>query len=142
MIQRIQTVYLFLGALAAGAPLLLSPMWSGEAAQQFGWFTPVAVGLAALTAVGALAIISLYKQRPRQRAFAAGLQMLAALMTILFFVSYYGVEALGIRTAEGALDFEKIAFLVLPVVAYGFFLLARRAIQSDIELVRSMDRLR
>ena len=44
---------------------------------------------------------------------------------------FVGAEAAGI-----------IAIVLLPVLAYVFFLLARRGIDKDIALVRSMDRLR
>jgi peptidoglycan/LPS O-acetylase OafA/YrhL len=142
MIQRIQSVYLLLGALAMGGMLFLSALWSGPAAQQFGWFAPVAASLAGLTAAGALGTIFLYRNRKRQRAGAAGLQVLAALVTVLVFVAHYAAGALNLRASGGEIALGKAALLALPIVAYGLFLLARRAIQSDIELVQSMDRLR
>lgn len=142
MIQRIQTVYLFLGAMALGAMFLLDQFYSSAPAVAFGWFLPAAALLAGLTAAGALAAIFLYGTRKRQRALVAGLQVLAALLTVLLFVSYYAAGTLNFRTGGGAFDVGKAVFLVLPVVAYLFFLLARRAIRRDIELVRSMDRLR
>jgi hypothetical protein len=142
MIQRIQTVYLVLGALASGALFLFDPLWGGAVVQRFGWFTPAAAALAGAAAAGALATVFLYGNRARQRTVTAGLQVLAALLTGLFFGGFYGAGALGLRGADGALDFGKLTFWALPVVAYIFFLLARRAIQSDIDLVRSMDRLR
>jgi hypothetical protein len=142
MIQRIQTVYLVLGALAAGALFFLDSLWSGAVVQQFGWFTPVTAALAGLTAVGALATVFLYNNREAQRSVTAGLQVLAALLTGGVFVGLYGAGALGLRGTGGTWNVSKIAFLALPIVAYLFFMLARRAIQSDIELVRSMDRLR
>ena len=142
MIQRIQTVYLVLGALAMGALFFFSELWSGPAAQEFGWFTPAAAVLAGLAAAGALATVFLYGNRARQRAFVAGLQVLAALVTVLLFVSYYGAGALGMTADAGGVDVGKLAFLALPIVAYVLFFLARRAVQRDIDLVRSMDRLR
>jgi hypothetical protein len=39
-------------------------------------------------------------------------------------------------------DWGKAAMLAMPILAYVFFLLARRGIDHDIELVESMDRLR
>lgn len=142
MIQRIQSVYLLLGALAMGALFFFEPMWSGEAARMFGWFTPVAAALAALTAAGALGTIFLHQNRRRQRAVVAGLQVMAAFTVVVLFAGFYGAGALNLRTESGALDVNTLIFLVLPVVAYLFFFLARRAVQSDIELVQSMDRLR
>ena len=142
MIQRIQTVYLILGALAVGGLFLLDPLWSGPTVQRYDWFSGTAAALAGLTAAGALGTVFLYNNRSRQRAVTAGLQVMAALLTGLLFVCFYGAGALGLRGAGGALDFSRITFLVLPIGAYVFFMLARRAIQSDIDLVRSMDRLR
>jgi ABC-type multidrug transport system fused ATPase/permease subunit len=142
MIQRRQTIYLVLGALAMGALFFLGPLWSGPAAKQFGWFTLAAAVLAGLTAAGALGAVCLYRNRSRQRAVVAGVQVLTALTAVLLFVSYYAAGALGLRGESGALDIAQIVFLVLPVAAYVLFFLARRAIRSDIELVKSMDRLR
>jgi hypothetical protein len=142
MIQRIQSIYLLLGALAMGGMLFLRPVWSGAAAQQFGWFTPTAVGLAGLTAAGALGTIFLYRNRKRQRTVAAGMQVLAALTTVVVFVAHYAAGALNLRAGGGGFALGKAALLALPVGTYVLLLLARRAIQSDIELVRSMDRLR
>ena len=40
MIQRIQTVYLVLGAVVLGALAFFGVVWEGAAATAQGWFTP------------------------------------------------------------------------------------------------------
>ncbi len=140
MIQRIQTVYLVLGAVVLGALLFFGVVWEGAATAQ-GWFTPVVVlfdGLAAAVAVGA---VFLYKNRPRQRKVIVVAQVLTIMLLITFCGGLYLVDALYVRTSQG-LDVGMLAALLLPIVAYVLFLLARRAVEKDIERVRSMDRLR
>jgi hypothetical protein len=44
--------------------------------------------------------------------------------------------------AAGGINWTKAAMLGLPILAYLLFFLARRGIDHDIELVKSMDRLR
>ena len=141
MIQRIQTVFLALGAIALGALLLSNIVWEGAAAQAHGWFLPVVVGLGGLAALVAVGAILLYKDRSRQRK----LIVLAQGLTIFLLVGLYGgmylADSLYVRTTQG-LDVGMLITLLLPILAYVLFLLARRAVSKDIELVESMDRLR
>lgn len=138
MIQRIQTVYLVLGAGALGALLFFSAVWQ-NAAQ--GWFIPAVLvvdGLAVAAAVGA---IFLFKDRPKQRRVIVLAQILTTVLLLVFCGGLYLEGALYVRTAEG-LDVGLLVALLLPIVAYILFFLARRGVEKDIELVRSMDRLR
>ncbi len=141
MIQRIQSVYLVLGAVVLGALVFFGVVWEGAAATAQGWFTPVVVlfdGLAAAVAVGA---VFLYKNRLRQRKVIVVAQGLTVMLLITFCGGLYLVDALYVRTSQG-LDVGMLAALLLPIVAYVLLLLARRAVEKDIERVRSMDRLR
>jgi len=63
------------------------------------------------------------------------------MLLITFCGGLYLVDVLSIRTSQG-LDVGMLVALLLPIVAYVLFLLARRAVEKDIERVRSMDRLR
>lgn len=141
MIQRIQTVYLFVGAAAVAALLFFDLAWSGPAAQMQSWFTPAVVALTVLVAASGIGAIFLYANRTLQRKAVVAVQLLTVLLVLAIFGGLYLSDALTV-TANGAFDAAKLAALLLPVGAYVLFFLARRAIESDIELVRSMDRLR
>ena len=107
----------------------------------YGWFAPavlISAGVAALTGIVA---VFLYKDRPRQKQVIVIAQMLVLLHAILLYAGLYAAGTLSVQTPEGV-SIERVAGLVLPILAYVFYALARRSVQKDIELVRSMDRLR
>ena len=74
MIQRIQTVYLFVGALVLAAFGFFEMPWVSEAAATYVWFVPSLVGLLILTAAGALGAIFLYENRETQRSVVVAVQ--------------------------------------------------------------------
>ena len=140
MIQRIQSIYLLLGALTLLALLLFDDIWQGAAAVQ-AWFSPVLLVLIFLTVAIAIGAIFMYKDRKRQRSAVVVAQFLALVLLAVFYLGLYLVGALGV-TVAGVVDTARVVALLLPVVAYIFFYLARKGIERDIALVRSMDRLR
>ncbi|HYE97244.1 MAG TPA: DUF4293 family protein [Rubricoccaceae bacterium] len=141
MIQRLQTLYLLLGAGLLGCFLALVGPWSEAAAPFLPWLGYATTALAALgIAVGLLAIF-LYKQRERQQAVI----LTALVLTLLLVLALGGALAylhfqVGMRVEEG----EAVGYftLLLPVAAYLAYWMARRGVRRDIALVRSMDRLR
>lgn len=141
MIQRIQTVYLVLGILALAGLLLVDAIWSGPAATSYAWFAPAVLSAAGVAALVGAAAIFLYKDRSRQKQVVVGAQFLVLLHAIILYGGLYMAGTLSVRTPEGV-SVERVIGLLLPILAYVFFALARRSIQKDIELVRSMDRLR
>ncbi len=141
MIQRIQTVYLFLGALALAALGFFNQLWSSAAASTYGWFFPSVVGLIVVTAAGALGAIFLYENRKTQRSVVVGVQVATVVLAGVLYAGLYMTAELNFGGGR-AIDWGKTAMLVLPILAYLFFFLARRGIDHDIELVKSMDRLR
>lgn len=141
MIQRIQTVYLFLGALALVALGLFDLPWSSAAASTYAWFVPSLIGLILVTAGTALGAIFLYENRPTQRTVVVGVQIGTIVLAGVLYGGLYLTAELTF-TSGGSLDWGRTLPLALPIVAYALFLLARRGIVHDIELVESMDRLR
>ena len=141
MIQRIQTVFLALGAIALVALLFADVVWEGAAATAQNWFTAAVVGLGGLTATVAILTIFLFKDRPRQRKAIVLTQGLTVLVLVALFGGLYLADALYVRTRQGV-DVEMLITLLLPLAAYILFLLARRAVSKDIETIRSVDRLR
>lgn len=151
MIQRIQSIYLFLAASALGGSLSLPlATASGDAtvlaatgnnlfadgvfwAKEFpGWLG------AAILAVAALLAIFMFKNRHRQMQLA-GLMALGALILVamLAFLGYSSARNLPEGTAAHLAVGSAFAPLAIPLLT-----LAYRAIKKDEELVRSSDRLR
>ncbi|CBH24801.1 hypothetical protein GGP91_001823 [Salinibacter ruber] len=141
MIQRIQTVYLLLGALALAATGLFEVPWSDPAAQRYAWFVPSVAGLVVGTAATALGAIFLYERRKTQRTVVYGLQVLTIVLAGVLYGGLYTTGTLTFTDPTGIL-WSRTIVLLLPMVAYVLFRLARRGIESDIELVESMDRIR
>jgi len=139
MIQRIQTVYLLLGALALAGMGLFGAPWSGVAARQFDWFVPSLIGLLVVTAGAALGAIFLYNQRKTQRTVVVGVQVLTVLLAGVLYGGLYLAETLTFTGTSGLL-WGRTIVLLLPILAYGLFLLARRGIEGDIERVEQMNR--
>ena len=141
MIQRIQTVYLLLGALALAAMGLFEAPWSDPAAQQYAWFVPSVAGLLVGTAGTALGAIFLYERRKTQRTVVYGLQLLTIVLAGVLYGGLYTIGTLTFTGPTGIL-WSRTIVLLLPLVAYALLRLARRGIENDIELVESMDRIR
>lgn len=141
MLQRKQSVYLLLGSLSIVAMLFFDGIWETPAAETLVWYVPSLIITAIVVVLVALVAIFMYGNRSRQQQVVVAVQVL----TLIFMVLLYGGLFLtGVTTqiAEGAVDAATLIGLALPILAYVFFYLARKGIQSDIDLVRSMDRLR
>ncbi|RLB63217.1 MAG: hypothetical protein DRH08_11390 [Deltaproteobacteria bacterium] len=158
MIQRIQSVYLFIAALALGAtfyfPLasfiggdldqlvyyiykVVSEIPGDTPAVPYYFIYPLLV-LNILTVILSLSAIFRYKQLGAQMKMIRAAIFLIMVMVAVFF--FYCVPLL--EEASGALvEYNKIA-VSLPLVALVFLLLANRGILSDIKLLKSADRLR
>jgi len=141
MIQRIQTVYLALAAIALAATAFFQDPWASDAAAQLGWFVPALIGTLGLSVLAGAAAIALYSNRKRQRSVVIGAQLLTVLYLVVLYTGFYLSGELVLRTSDGV-EWGTTTVLLLPVAAYILFYLARLAITSDIELVKSMDRLR
>jgi len=156
MIQRIQSVFLLLLALAMLSVLAL-PLWhkvDGLTHQEltltaFGFQgQPTAFGsagpvwligalAAASAAVAALEIFQ-FKNRARQLMLGAlNLLLIVATLGAMFYFSSKGEQLLNIK-----LEGQYLPGFYLPTLALLLNLLANRFIRRDEQLVRSMDRLR
>ncbi len=136
MIQRIQTIYLFIVMLLAGVLPLFVSLWSnveeGEVyANQELWIS-IAYYLSVLLA---LIAVVLYKKRKNQ--FVVNrLNMILNIFLLGFFV-YRSLNISG----EGNIS-EKGIGMFIPVISIVFLVLANKAIKKDEDLVKSVDRLR
>lgn len=139
MIQRIQTVYLVLGAVLLGAAPFAGQLTTQPAAAA-AWFAPSVGGAVALACVAALVSIFLYSNRSRQRLVVIGAQVLTVVAVGAGFAGRKLVEPAQVDAI--GLSSEGWMILALPAAAYVLLWLARRAIDRDTALVRSMDRIR
>ena len=120
MIQRLQTVYLFLAFVV----LLVCAACDQTFMFLCGW--------TAALSVLALADIFLYKRRRRQAAFCLVLMALALI--------YYVALAVFNHQVGGTLQLTWP--MVLPALAIVLLFMARKRILKDERLVRSLDRIR
>lgn len=120
MIQRKQSVFLFLAAVS----LCIAACFNTGTVLML-----VLLIVAALVSVGA---IFLYKDRKRQAQ--------VVLANMLLPVAWYVLLAVLNHTLQGT--YLLVWADVLPAVAILFLFFARKGIQSDEKLVRSLDRIR
>ena len=141
MIQRSQTLWLLLAVAALVVFVTQSEAWTGGALAAVAWLPTAGFALAVLTAVVAAVAVFLYKDRKRQRQVILAAQWLDVAL-VLALAAAVGLVAFGsVEAAEPLLPAQAV-LLVLPVGAYVFLRLARRGVDKDIKLVKSMDRLR
>ncbi len=136
MIQRIQTVYLILLALAAGIlPFFLNLWTTARGAEVFAqdelWVS------IAFYAVAALAVLAVFLFKNRKNQFVLNrLNMILNLFLLGFFV-YRSLNLSGGTSVP-----EKGIGMLIPIVSIVLLFLANRAIKKDEDLVKSVDRLR
>ena len=141
MIQRIQSVYLFIGALLLALVVVFSDMWMEPVAALHPWLPWMVYGLAAVGGLIGFAVVLLYKDRKKQARIIAVVQWLTLGLALVLVVV---LAMLSFRSEQTEFSTSAMTYVVLlmPAAAYTLFSLARRAVKNDIELVRSMDRLR
>jgi hypothetical protein len=145
MLQRIQTVYLLLAAGVLGVFLGLHGVWEAlpGSAEVTNVRLPAVVTQVAAGLVAAIALVAvfLYKNRALQ-ARVIGVALVLDLLLALAMMAVVGAGALAPDVPVDGAFAVAASVALLPVGAYVFLHLARRSVRRDIELVRSMDRLR
>lgn len=146
MIQRIQTIFLFLAAAGIGGLFALPFTSSSEAVAESAilndstynvYDDPVMMGLFGGAALMALIAIFLFKNRV--------LQMRMGLFSILLTIaaSAWGIYLFFQESEKlSGMQLSFGAGLALPLVSLILILVANRFIKKDEKLVKSMDRLR
>ena len=136
MLQRIQTIYLFLAALVSAGFIFIFELYTDETgaavyAEDILWV----FSLFLLSAVLSLVTIFLFKNRKLQ--FVLGrLNILLNLILLGLFV-YWSLTVSGETSVS-----EKGIGMLTPVFSIVFLVLANKAIKKDEDLVKSVDRLR
>ena len=136
MLQRIQTVYLFLAALSSAGLIFLLELWTNPAGESvYALDVLWLFSLFMLSAVISLVTIFLFKNRKLQ--FVLGrLNILLNLILLGLFV-YWSLNISGETQVS-----EKGIGMLIPVISIVFLVLANKAIKKDEDLVKSVDRLR
>ena len=135
MIQRVQTILLLLGGLCF---LDMAFFQSAMTQEAMPWLPVGVLALHAVTAIGAIGAILLYKDRARQLKVVSIVQYLALASLIASFAGLY----LSGAVMELPGNTGALALIILPALGYILIRMATGRIRKDIELVRSMDRLR
>lgn len=146
MIQRIQTIWLFLASLLSGA-LFISPLYkynvntaSGIEAQwlQANNFYPLLIVAVVMTLVP-LAAIFMYGDRKKQKRMS-----FIFILSCVSFITIMVMRIAHLRTSIQGISNDQYAIpgSVIPFIAAVFGAMAIFNINKDEKLVRSMDRLR
>lgn len=139
MIQRIQTIWLFLSAICAAFTYKF-PFYSGniigkDNIQRYEKLVAssnfLLLILTALIVGGAIAIIFLYKNRKQQFWLTLG----AAGLSIINIIMYFSELK---KFISGNMSLTAVFAFAIPI----FLLLAATGIRKDEKLVKSLDRLR
>ena len=138
MIQRIQTLYLVLAALLLALFVGLAGGWAEAIAADMAWLGWLGYGLAVATALVALVAVGLYKNRALQRRVVYAAQWLDLALVVVVLVGLFVVTDAEATTVPVGLYLVALQ----PIVAYIFLRMARQRVTADIEVVKSMDRLR
>ena len=134
MIQRLQSLWLLLAAISTFLTYNF-PFYSGTTATGYEklnaqFNTPVLL-LTALSGVGCIIIIFLYKQRKLQ----FRLTIAAFLLAVLNIIYYFKLSG---QFTNGNISLTAVFYFILPVLIF----LAARGIWKDARLVKNLDRLR
>jgi hypothetical protein len=141
MIQRIQSVWLFLAAAGAFAGFGL-PFFSGniigpDKTKTFQHLMATGhIGILLLTGlIGALALVALFLFK--NRVLQLRLSLAGIILSIINIIFYY-LQTQKFVPGEGSYNITASVTLLVPI----FFILAARGINRDQKLVKSLDRLR
>lgn len=148
MIQRIQSIWLFLAAALNGL-LFISPLYRYNFAtlgliyspwveERVNTFTPLFI-LAALITLLPLVTIFFFKDRKRQKGMT-----IMCIISIFTFLSVMMMHVSNLKNGTPpATNFEYVLPGFIPsVIALVFLFFAIAGIRKDDKLVKSMDRLR
>ncbi len=136
MIQRIQTIFLFIVILLTGVLPFWVNLWSDANGNEIYANNEIMVsGIFYVSAILAMIAILLFKNRKNQFVLNR-LNMILNLFLLGFFV-YRSLNLSGETSVS-----EKGIGMLIPVFSIVLLVLANRAIKKDEDLVKSVDRLR
>lgn len=136
MIQRIQTLYLFLAVIVAGGLPFVFNLWkTSSETLVYAFDEPMLLGGFVLSGVLSLISIFLFKNRKLQF-------VINRLTIILNFILLIALVYRSLNLPGDAEVSEKGIGIFLPIISIVMIVLANKAIKKDEDLVKSVDRLR
>jgi len=136
MIQRIQSLYLFISILIMGALFVWFPTITAEDGTVIIQRSePLVFGLIFLSII--LSSISVFSFKKRQTQFVLNRLNIISNFVLLGVFVYRSLTLSG-----GTLVSEKGIGVFVPIISIVFLVLANKAIKRDEDLVKSADRLR
>ena len=136
MLQRIQTVYLLMAAIASAGLIFVFHLWT-TSSDEMVFATDNIYYLALFLASAVLSLISIFGYKNRKSQF-----VLNRLNIILNFI-LLGIFVYQSLNLSGEADVsEKGIGIVIPALSIVLLVLANKAIKKDEDLVKSVDRLR
>ncbi|WP_372756229.1 DUF4293 domain-containing protein [Mariniflexile sp.] len=136
MLQRIQTVYLFIAFLASAGLIFVLHLWVTNS-DVVVYAKDSLLYLSLFLGSAILSVVSIFNYKNRKFQFVLGrLNMILNFILLGFFV-YQSLNVSG----ETAVS-EKGIGMLIPIVSIVFLALANKAIKKDEDLVKSVDRLR
>ena len=136
MIQRIQTLYLFLAAAISAGLIFVFHLWTNnEEVKIYAIDNYVYLGLFLGSAL--LSLISIFRFKDRKSQFVLGRLNIILNFILLGIFVYQSLNLSGEINVS-----EKGIGILLPIFSIVCLVLANKAIKKDEDLVKSVDRLR
>ena len=136
MLQRIQSIYFFLAALASAGLIFFMPLYADETGNLV-WAQDQLLYLGPFLGSALLSLITIFLFNNRKLQFVLG-RLIIILNVILLGVLIYRSQILSGGTAVP----EKGIGMLIPLISIVFIALANKAVKRDEDLVKSVDRLR
>jgi hypothetical protein len=143
MIQRIQTIYLFLASLVSGGLIFVFNLWNTLKEQIFVLDLLqeelVAFKLIPFMFIASaiLSILTVFLFKDRKLQFVIGRVIVLINLFLLVLLIYLSLTLSGETSVS-----EKGIGMFLPILVILLIVLANKAIKKDEDLVKSVDRLR
>lgn len=137
MIQRIQTIYLFIAFIITGVLPFIFPLWTLADNKSF-FFMQSQIYAILFGLSTTLSILSILSYKKRQNQFVIGRLNIILNLILLGLFLYRSLNLSG----ETPVVSEKGIGMFLPIIAIAALVLANKAIKKDEDLVKSVDRLR
>ncbi|WP_299106304.1 DUF4293 domain-containing protein [uncultured Winogradskyella sp.] len=136
MIQRIQTLYLFLAAVISAGLIFVFHLWTNnEGVKIFALDEYLYLGLFLGSAL--LSLVSIFRFKDRKSQFVLGRLNIILNFILLGIFVYQSLNLSGEINVS-----EKGIGILLPIFSIVCLVLANKAIKKDEDLVKSVDRLR
>ncbi|MBL87569.1 MAG: hypothetical protein CMO82_13030 [Winogradskyella sp.] len=136
MIQRIQTLYLFISVVISAGLIFVFHLWTNtEDVKVFATDSYLYLGLFLGSAL--LSLISIFSFKNRKSQFVMGRVNIILNFILLGIFVYQSLNISGETNVS-----EKGIGILLPIFSIVCLVLANKAIKKDEDLVKSVDRLR